>query len=59
MVATEAQAAITTGVLPATVYEIGRREACSLLDLRRPTAKRSPARIPLVQRIADAGFQND
>lgn len=54
-VAAEAQAAISAGVLPAPVYDAGRCEACSLLDLCRPTANRFQARSPLAQRIASAG----
>ncbi|WP_417599334.1 CRISPR-associated protein Cas4 [Pararhodobacter oceanensis] len=55
-VATEAQAAISDGILPAPVYEAGRCEACSLLDLCRPTARRSAVRRSFAQRIAQAGI---
>lgn len=54
-VAAEAQAGIVSASLPAPVYETGRCDACSLLDLCRPTASRSQASVSLARRIASAG----
>ena len=42
-VATEARAAMAGGTLPPPVYEAGRCEACSLMALCRPQARRGAA----------------
>jgi len=54
-IAAEAGAAVAAGALPPPVYEAGRCEACSLLDLCRPQARRDGAGPWLTRRLDRAG----
>lgn len=54
-VAAEASGAIAAGDVPAPVYDAGRCEACSLIDLCRPQARRDGATAWLARRLDRAG----